>query len=65
MPGAIRRTVASDGTEMYVKAVLTTQIQFLDGTPIIETLEEIKSQVARVLEAFKPDFERVPTRERS
>lgn len=57
LPGPIRRTVASDGTEMYVKAVLTTQIQFPDGTPIIETLEEIKSQVTRVLETFKPEFE--------
>jgi hypothetical protein len=58
MPGAIRSTVTADGSEVYVKAVLTTSIQFPDGTPVIETLEEIKSQVARVLQAFKPDFER-------
>ena len=41
-----------------MKAMLTTAIQFSDGTPVIETLEIIKSKVARVLEAFKPHFER-------
>jgi hypothetical protein len=46
---------------VYVKAMLATRIQFSDGSPVIETLEEIKSQVARVLETFKPDFERRPT----
>ncbi|MDQ6867933.1 MAG: hypothetical protein M3178_05865 [Pseudomonadota bacterium] len=58
MPGAVHSTVMSDGTEVYVKAMLTTSIQFPDGTPVIETLEILKSEVARVLEAFKPDFER-------
>jgi len=33
-------------------------MQFSDGTPVIEALERIKSEVARLLEAFKPDFER-------
>jgi len=59
MPGAIRSAVTTDGTEVYVKAMLATRIQFADGTPVIETLEEIKSQVARVLETFKPEFEQV------
>jgi hypothetical protein len=58
MPGAIRSAVTSDGAEVYVKAMLSTTIQFADGTPVIETLEEIKSQVAHVLETFKPDFQR-------
>jgi hypothetical protein len=56
MPGAIRSAVTSDGTEVYVKAVLTSAIQFTDGTPVIETLEKIKTEVARTLEAFKPEF---------
>jgi len=59
MSGAIRRAVTSDGTEVYVKVALTTAIQLTDGTPVIETLEEIKSEVARVLQTFKPDFERI------
>jgi hypothetical protein len=58
MPGAIHSAITADGTEVYVKAVLSSSIQFLDGTPIIETLEVIKSEVARAFEAFKPDFER-------
>jgi hypothetical protein len=58
IPGAIRLTIRADGVEVYVKAILSTSIQFTDGTPVIQTLQEIKSQVARVLEAFKPDFER-------
>jgi hypothetical protein len=62
MPGATRTAVAADGTEVYVKAKLVSAVQFLDGSPVIEALEEIKSQVARVLEAFKLDFERAPTR---
>jgi hypothetical protein len=57
MPGAVRSAVMSNGTEVYVKAMLRTCIQFADGTPVIETLEILKSEVARVLEAFKPDFE--------
>jgi hypothetical protein len=57
MPGAVRSAVTTDGTEVYVKAMLTTRVQFTDGTPVIETLEELKSEVARVLEAFEPDFQ--------
>ncbi len=57
IPGAIRTAVTADGTEVYIKAVLLSAVQFRDGTPVIETLEEIKSQIARVLETFKPDFQ--------
>jgi hypothetical protein len=59
MPGAIRSAVTSAGTEVYVKAALTTAIELTDGTPVIETLEEIKSEIARLLQTFKPDFESV------
>jgi hypothetical protein len=57
LPGAVRSAITSDGTEVYVKAVLTSTIQFTDGTPVIETLEKIKTEVAATLEAFKPEFE--------
>jgi hypothetical protein len=58
MPGAIRTAVTSDGTEVYVKAVLAITLQFDDGAPVIETLETIKVEVARVLQTFQADFER-------
>jgi len=62
MPGAVRSAVTADGTEVYVKALLTTSIQLRDGTPIIETLEKVKLKVAETLEAFKPEFERASRR---
>jgi Holliday junction resolvasome RuvABC endonuclease subunit len=57
MPGAIYSVKTFDGTDVYVKARLASTIQFTDGTPIIERLEEIKSEIAHVLEKFKPEFQ--------
>jgi len=39
-----------------VKVHLAASIAFADGTPVIETLEEIKSEVANTLQHFKPEF---------
>jgi hypothetical protein len=44
------------GANVDVKIHFAGNIQLADGTPIIETLEEIKSQIANTLAAFKPDF---------
>lgn len=44
------------GVEMHVQTNLTLEIQFSDGTPVVPTLEKIKTQVAATLEAFKTDF---------
>jgi hypothetical protein len=41
---------------MHVQTNLTLEIQFSDGTPVVPTLEKIKTQVAATLEAFKTDF---------
>lgn len=46
------------GKEMNVKLNLTVEIQFSDGTPVIETLKEIHSRVADTIEVFQPEFER-------
>ena len=56
MPGTVRRTHKPTGEEVYVKFRLTTSVQFRDGTPVIETLEVIETQVAQTLEAFKTEF---------
>jgi len=39
-----------------VKVHLATSIAFADGTPVIETLDEIKSEIANTLRYFKPEF---------
>lgn len=39
-----------------VKVYVTGSVAFRDGPPIIETLEEIKTEVANTLVAFKPEF---------
>lgn len=44
------------GEEVEVKIYFFGNILLKDGTPIIEPLNEIKTQVANTLIAFKPDF---------
>jgi len=56
MPGEIRVVETSDGTPAYVKLRLGTALQSADNSPVIQPLEEILTQVARVLERFKLDF---------
>jgi hypothetical protein len=46
------------GKEVHVQINLTLDIQFSDGTPVIQTLQKIQAGVADTLEAFKPEFER-------
>ncbi len=45
------------GEEVHVKMDLSLEIQFSDGTPVVQTLEILKSNVADVLDGFKPAFE--------
>jgi hypothetical protein len=39
-----------------VKVYVTSTVQFADGVPIIETLEEVKREVANTLILLKPEF---------
>ncbi|MFZ2005798.1 MAG: hypothetical protein WAV02_11975 [Stellaceae bacterium] len=39
-----------------VKVYVTSAVQFADGTPIAQTLEQIKLGVVETLTAFKPEF---------
>jgi len=39
-----------------VKVYISSSITFRDGAPIVETIEEIQSEVAAILDVFKPDF---------
>lgn len=45
-----------DGSRMHMKLDITLFISFDDGLPVIETLEEIKAEVANTLANFKPEF---------
>ncbi len=45
------------GQKMHMQTNLMLEIQLSDGTPVIETLKKIQAEVARTLDAFKPDFE--------
>jgi len=54
----IRRTIHPVHGEVDVKVYVTMSIKFRNGTPVIETLEEIKAGVAQTLRDFQPEFER-------
>jgi len=56
LPGPIRPVRVGEGTEVFVKFHLTTKLQFADGSSVIEPLEQIKEEVARTIEKFRPDF---------
>ncbi len=45
--------------DVQMETQFTGTVSFLDGTPVIETLEELKAQVTHVLQEFKA---RVPNR---
>jgi hypothetical protein len=45
-----------------VKVHIAATITFTDGTPVIESIAEIKSGVAQTLADFKPDFQRRKSR---
>ena len=42
--------------DVYVEGEATIEITFMDWTPVVKTLELLKSQVADTLDAFKPEF---------
>ncbi len=54
--GMVRRTPHPIDGEVEVKLFFAHAVQFSDGTPIMETLEELCSQVSETLNAFKPEF---------
>lgn len=44
------------GDTVHVQHYTDIRIGFDDGTPVIETLQELQLHVAQTLEAFKPEF---------
>lgn len=54
--GTIKTAVRPDGTEMHMQLSLTTDIRLDDGTPILQALDNLASQVAETLDALKPEF---------
>ena len=41
---------------MDVKGDVSVSVTLSDGTPIVETLEQIMLKVSETLDAFKPEF---------
>jgi len=41
---------------MDMNVEVTFEVHFDDGTPVIETLEILHSEITSVLDEFKPDF---------
>jgi hypothetical protein len=56
LSSAVRRTPHPVHGEMDVKVDFTGHILFVDGMPIVETLEVVKLGVAETLEEFKSEF---------
>ena len=44
------------GKEVQVKINIAVQILLDDGTPVVETLKEIKAAVAQTLDTFQSEF---------
>ncbi len=51
-------TIALDPSVRYVdmETRRSLDVTLADGTPIVDTLEQLKSEVANLLQAFDPDF---------
>jgi hypothetical protein len=49
--------IGKHGNPLDVNTNVSSEISFSDGFPVIKTLQVIQSQVARVLNEFKPEFE--------
>jgi hypothetical protein len=54
--GAIRRAMHPVHGEVNVKLHFIHQIQFADGMPVMETLEELNTEVTNTLGHFKSEF---------
>ena len=53
----VSSTVRDDGLEMHMHFKLALNIEFANGSPVMETLEVIKSQVTKTLRLSKPEFQ--------
>jgi hypothetical protein len=56
LPGKVSRGVGAIYTDDYFHLEYAIYITFSDGTPVVKTLELVKSSVAGVLETFKSEF---------
>lgn len=54
-PGSAETIIAEK--PMKMQADVTVYVAFSDGLPVIETLEQLHSEIAKVLDLFKPEFE--------
>lgn len=54
--GSTEAIIAS-GKAVDVKSDVSVYIAFSDGTPVIDTLKQLKLEVAQTLDAFKSEFE--------
>ena len=57
LPGKVFHNAGRGGAyDIHVERKYTISITFSDGLPVIETLDAMKSQIARTVEMFKPEF---------
>ena len=55
-PGSTEAIIA--GQTVDVKDDVSVSIVLGDGTPVVEALQQLQSEITQVLDAFKPEFER-------
>lgn len=53
-PGSTQRIIAGEAVD--VESDVSVLVAFSDGTPVVETLEQLLASVAQTLQAFDPDF---------
>lgn len=58
-PTANPKTIADMGIDMQMKSAISGPVTFADGTPVIDTLEILQTQVANLLIQFEPLFGRI------
>lgn len=55
-PGKVFEGVGPNGEDVHMERAYATTIGFSDGLPVIETLQNLKAQVADTIDAFVPEF---------
>jgi hypothetical protein len=55
-PGIIRSATSADGTELFLRFQIATDLFLDDGSPAMTQLNEIRAEVENTLTRFKVDF---------
>jgi hypothetical protein len=55
-PGTVFPGIGADGEDIYMEGQYAIEIQFTNGTPVLETLQIIQRHVAATIDSFKFEF---------